>query len=120
MGWSKFVELGFCCTAPFSGFGEVRKNGLGAFFHPANLGERVSLESDCSCPAALGDLKSGGLSAPPTQFKRGDLELVRPRAPWKSNRGRPDVSQIAPRNLLNRSLTQYLLTRSLGVLQEVK
>ena len=53
LGWSNCVELEFCCTALFSSFGEVCKNGLGAFFC---LGERALLESDCSCRNAFGDL----------------------------------------------------------------
>ena len=32
LGWSAFAELEFCCTELFSGFGKVRKHGLGAFF----------------------------------------------------------------------------------------
>ena len=82
------------------GFGGVRNVSLGAFIRLANLGERVSLEGDCSRPTVLRVLENGGLSVPPSplKVKRGDLGAECHRALGKSSRGRPDISWIAPHN----------------------
>ena len=122
LGWSKFDELEFCCTALLFGFGGVRNIGLGAFFCPGSLGERVLLGSDCSRPTETGILENRGLSACPLKVKRGDFGAECSCAFGKSMRGRPDISRIAPQNLgaLQGVGQKALWEVGLNALQEVE